>query len=203
VAAAYRRVPFIGSIGLPWCVPALLDDVAELERRRGMEPGSATLVLYPDAGMLRNDNVLQHYLALGAQLRGAGRELLVGWWGQEAREGGDIDEYALAAAEGGPGAPAMENLTLEQFFFGKLPPESQRRLRESRHHPLLPPGGGTVAAAERAAAGRLAEWPPLRPPPAAPHQPAPSTSAAEAPSPPLHAACTAASESRTAAAAPA
>jgi uncharacterized protein (DUF927 family) len=56
----------------------------------------ADLYLVPDGGATLNPSVLLQYHRLEELIRGLGRELGVSWWGQTAKEDGDIDEIGLS-----------------------------------------------------------------------------------------------------------
>jgi hypothetical protein len=54
--------------------------------------GAQTLLLYPDAGAIANDDVMRRCQALHELVQGWGYKLQVAWWGQKEKTAPDIDE---------------------------------------------------------------------------------------------------------------
>lgn len=67
-----------------------------------------THVLMPDGGAVSNKHVLANYSKLWEQLEALGERLVIGWWGQLAKGGTDIDEIDPATK--------IEYISPEKFF---------------------------------------------------------------------------------------
>ena len=78
----------------------------------------AELILCPDGGAVVNTHVIREYTKLAELVEGLGRSLNVRWWGQRAKDDGDVDEISREQFE------AAQLITWAEFW--AMVPEEKR-----------------------------------------------------------------------------